>query len=81
MRAARLQDALERLTTAIRDVESELAAPIDVRFPRDVWQILLARNPQHGISDRCRQLRAGAPANDVRALLHVCATAQICARE
>jgi septal ring factor EnvC (AmiA/AmiB activator) len=26
MRAARLQDALERLTTAIRDVESELAA-------------------------------------------------------
>jgi hypothetical protein len=26
MRAARLQDALERLTTAIRDVESELEA-------------------------------------------------------
>jgi hypothetical protein len=26
MRAARLQDALERLTAAIRDVESELAA-------------------------------------------------------
>ena len=26
MRAAHLQDALERLTTAIRDVESELAA-------------------------------------------------------
>jgi len=26
MRAARLQDALERLTTAIREVESELAA-------------------------------------------------------
>lgn len=26
MRAARLQDALERLTVAIRDVESELAA-------------------------------------------------------
>jgi hypothetical protein len=26
VRAARLQDALERLTTAIRDVESELAA-------------------------------------------------------
>jgi hypothetical protein len=26
MRAARLQDALERLTTAIHDVESELAA-------------------------------------------------------
>jgi len=26
MHAARLQDALERLTTAIRDVESELAA-------------------------------------------------------
>jgi hypothetical protein len=26
MRPARLQDALERLTTAIRDVESELAA-------------------------------------------------------
>jgi hypothetical protein len=26
MRAARLQDALERLTTAIRDVESYLAA-------------------------------------------------------
>jgi hypothetical protein len=26
MRAARLQEALERLTTAIRDVESELAA-------------------------------------------------------
>jgi hypothetical protein len=26
MRAARLQDALERLTGAIRDVESELAA-------------------------------------------------------
>jgi hypothetical protein len=26
MRAARLQDALQRLTTAIRDVESELAA-------------------------------------------------------
>ncbi len=26
MRAARLQDALERLTTAVRDVESELAA-------------------------------------------------------
>ena len=26
MRAARLQDALERLTAAVRDVESEIAA-------------------------------------------------------
>jgi hypothetical protein len=33
MRAARLQDALERLTAAIRDVESELAAMISEQDP------------------------------------------------
>ena len=33
MRAARLHDALERLTAAIRDVESELAAMKAEQYP------------------------------------------------
>ena len=46
MRAARLQDALERLTTAIRDVESELAAmkaehdPLASLFPAGIIETL-----------------------------------------
>ena len=73
------------LKTALRPVPQVLhglnsgggSAPEHVRFPRDVRQIFLPRNSQHGIPDRRRKRRAGAPANDMGALLHVCAPAQI----
>ena len=43
MRAARLEDALERLATAIRDVESELAAMKAEHDPRGYARHALSR--------------------------------------
>jgi hypothetical protein len=50
MRAARLQDALERLSTAIRDVESELAA-IKAEHDRLASHIFVARRHYRNVND------------------------------
>ena len=50
MRAARLQDALERLTTAIRDVESELAA-MKVEHDPLVSHIFVSRRHYRNVND------------------------------
>jgi len=50
MRAARLQDALERLTTAIRDVESELAAMKAEHDPL-ASHIFISRRHYRNVSD------------------------------
>jgi hypothetical protein len=52
------------------------SAPEDISFPGDVGQVLLARNSKNGIANRCRKRCAGAPANDMGTLVHVCAAAQ-----
>jgi hypothetical protein len=52
------------------------SAPKDVRFPNDIGQILFARDTKDSIANGCRKLSAGASANDVRALLHVCAAGE-----
>lgn len=50
MRAARLQDALERLTAAIRDVESELAAMKAEHDPL-ASHIFVARRHYRNVND------------------------------
>ena len=50
MRAARLQDALERLTTAISDVESELAAMKAEQDPL-ASHIYISRRNYRNVSD------------------------------
>jgi hypothetical protein len=49
-RAARLQDALERLTTAIRDVESELAGMKAEHDPR-ASHIFVSRRYYRNVND------------------------------
>ena len=50
MRTARLQDALERLMTVIRDVESELAAMKAEHDPL-AWHIFVSRRHYRKVSD------------------------------
>jgi hypothetical protein len=62
MRAARLQEALERLTAAIRDVESELAAMKAEHDPL-ASHIFVARRRYRNVSDtksgKPREMTAG----------------------
>jgi hypothetical protein len=61
MRAARLQDALERLAAAIRDVESELAAMKAEHDPL-ASHIFVSRRYYRNVSDtksgKCRKMIA-----------------------
>jgi hypothetical protein len=61
MRAARLQDALERLTTAIRDVESELSAMKAEHDPL-ASHIFTSRRSYRNVNDtksgKCREMTA-----------------------
>jgi septal ring factor EnvC (AmiA/AmiB activator) len=56
MRAARLQEALERLTTAISDVESELAAMKSEHDPL-ASHIFVARRHYRNVNDTKRGKR------------------------
>jgi len=60
VRAARLQDALERLTTAIRDVEPELAGMKAEHDPLDIAHLCFALS----LSERHRYEKRKTPRDD-----------------